>query len=116
MNVGERGGPLLVDGRYVIFEVREKRRGPSIPGPDFEKARNELLNMKKRRALDQFLAGVAREKGVSVFADRVRELPVSPIPMMAFRILGFGGRMVEFPFVESLFQWAGEDRISDPVP
>jgi len=36
-------------------------------------------------------------------------LKVSPVPMMTFRLLGFGGRMFEVPFVEPELDWLNVD-------
>jgi hypothetical protein len=69
------------------------------------KAREEFLKKKQNRRVSLFLAQTGQERGYAVYEDRVRALNVTPIPMMTYRILGFGGRMFEVPFVEKQTDW-----------
>jgi hypothetical protein len=55
------------------------------------------------------LASIAKEKGVDIYTDRLKALKVTSIPMMSFRILGFGGRMLAVPFVTPELDWLGVD-------
>jgi hypothetical protein len=65
--------------------------------------------MKAKRAVTLRLASIAKEKGVDVYADRLKALKVTPIPMMTFRILGFGGKMLAVPFVTPELDWLEVD-------
>jgi len=110
---GERYGPLDLPGGPVYFEVTGKKAAPldrdTSLARRFAAARKETLEMKQRRALTLRLAALAKEKGIDVYEDRLKLLKVSPIPMMTFRILGFGGRMLAVPFVVPDLDWLGED-------
>ena len=55
--------------------------------------------------MDLFLAQVGEKRGFDVFQDRLARIKVTPIPMMSFRILGFGGRMFAMPFVDRQIDW-----------
>jgi hypothetical protein len=55
--------------------------------------------------MDLYLSQEAEQRGYAVYEDRFNKLTVSPIPMMTFRKLGFGGRMFEVPFVEKQIDW-----------
>jgi len=72
--------------------------------------------MKARRALSLFLAGAGKEMGFDVYADRLRMIKVSTIPMMTFRILGFGGRMPAVPFVDPQLDWLDVEPPKEVVP
>ncbi len=110
---GERYGPLDLPGGPVYFEVTGKKSAPLETDTSlarrFAQARQETIAMKARRSLTLRLAAMAKEKGVDVYADRVRAINLSPIPMMTFRILGFGGRMLAVPFVTPELDWLGVD-------
>jgi hypothetical protein len=71
----------------------------------FAKAREEVTEKKGRRAITLSLAGLGKEKGVDVYFDRLKMLDVTSIPMMTYRILGFGGRMLAVPFVVPELDW-----------
>jgi hypothetical protein len=110
---GERYGPLNLPGGPVYFEVTGMKSAP-LEGDTslarrFLQARQETLEGKARRALTLRLASIAREKGVDVYSDRLKALKVTPIPMMTFRVLGFGGRMLAVPFVTPDLDWLGVD-------
>lgn len=68
-----------------------------------------------RGLLDTFIAQSARDRGFDIYEDRLRQIPVTPVPMMTFRTLGFGGRMFAAPFVEKLIDWVNIDPPSAPV-
>ncbi len=114
---GERYGPLNLPGGPVYFEVAGKKAAPldrdTSLARRFAEARKETAGMKQRRAVTLRLAALAKEKGVDVYADRLKVLTVSPIPMMTFRILGFGGRMLAVPFVIPELDWLGVDAGTD---
>jgi hypothetical protein len=110
---GERYGPLDLPGGPLYFEVTGLKSAPLDSDTSlarrFMEARRETLQIKVRRAVTLRLASLAKEKGVDVYTDRVEALKVSPIPMMTFRILGFGGRMLAVPFVTPELDWLGVD-------
>lgn len=110
---GERYGPLNLPGGPVYFEVTGKKSAP-LEGDTslarrFLQARRETLEGKVRRATTLRLASLAKEKGVDVYSDRLKALKVTPLPMMTFRILGFGGRMLAVPFVTPELDWLDVD-------
>jgi parvulin-like peptidyl-prolyl isomerase len=119
MNVGERYGPITVPGGALYFELAAKT-APSPPGDTSGRARadrayDDLRSMKERRAVTLTLARLGKQLGFEVYSDRLRMLTVSPTPMMTFRILGFGGRMFEVPFVEPELDWLNVDSPQDNI-
>jgi hypothetical protein len=81
----------------------------------FERGRLEVLRMKQQRVLTLFLSQSARARGFDVFADRLKALTVTTTPMLAYRLLGFGGRMFEVPFVEPQLEWLETDPPSQTI-
>lgn len=110
---GERYGPLNLPGGPVYFELEGTKSAPldrdTSLARRFAQARRETLEMKTRRAVTLRLASMAKARGVDVYSDRLKALRVTPIPMMTFRILGFGGRMLAVPFVTPELDWLGVD-------
>jgi hypothetical protein len=104
--VGERYGPIRDSAGVLIFEVVEKQNVP--PHGDTARvtaAAAELLRMKQRRLVTMFLSQSANRRGFDLYQDRLARLSVSPVPMLAFRFLGFGGRMFAVPFVDPQLDW-----------
>ena len=109
MNTGERYGPLSVPEGVLYFELAARklapRGGDTSMAARFARAREEVREMKGRRAVTLRLARLANDKGVDVYTDRLKTLSVTRVPMMTFRILGFGGRMLAVPFVVPELDW-----------
>lgn len=106
MGVGQRYGPVRVGGRFVYFELVERnvKRDTSTAGV-YEDAVNEVRGMKVRRVLSEHIAALGKEMGFTIFQDQLKNVSVSGVPMMTFRLLGFGGRMFEVPFVIKEIDW-----------
>ncbi|MDD8017815.1 MAG: peptidylprolyl isomerase [Bacteroidota bacterium] len=113
MNIGQVYGPVSVDNGYLLFEVLDKTKQPPLNdtafASQFESAKNKLLNLKYKRTLNLFLAQTGEDRGFTIFEDRLKSISVTPIPMMTFRILGFGGKMFEVPFVDPQLDWLNVD-------
>jgi hypothetical protein len=108
MQVGERYGPFPVNGGFLTFDLVAK--GALAPGDTalasrLDVARKELLSMKQKRTISTFLAQIGQARGYTIYQDRLQQIPVSPVPMLTFRILGFGGRVLEVPFVDRQLDW-----------
>ncbi|MFN0157727.1 MAG: peptidyl-prolyl cis-trans isomerase [Bacteroidota bacterium] len=119
MEEGERYGPLRVGDDVVYFELLEKRVAKMEQESSLvarkEKAATELLASKYQGTLNKFLAQVARNKGVDIYMERLQQIKVTSIPMLVFRLLGFGGRMFAVPFVDPQLQWLNIDPPDSPV-
>lgn len=106
---GDRYGPVSAPGGFLLLEVEETREGGALPDSvrirRREEAREAVFARKRQGLLNRFLAQAASRRGVDVYHDRLRRIQVTPVPMLTFRILGFGGRMFEVPFVDPQIQW-----------
>lgn len=109
MLVGQRYGPLKEGSGYLYFELmlKDSQREPTDTAYAGRKQRatNELLRQKEKRLLNLFLTQAGEARGYMIYQDRLSRIKVSPIPMMTFRILGFGGRMFAVPFVDRQIEW-----------
>ena len=105
-----RGFCSLNSSRRQHSQARDDSAGRDL-------ARRELRRMKQQRRLTLFLSGVGATRGYRVFDDRVVRIPTSTVPMLAYRLLGFGGRMFAVPFVDRQIEWLLVDPPQDvPVP
>ena len=111
MEIGQRHGPMRTPGGYLLFELIDKdslaTRIDSTVAERKEKATQELLRLKRQATMGQFLAQLGAKKGFDIYQDRLMQINVSPVPMMTFRLLGFGGRMFAVPFVDRQVEWVG---------
>jgi parvulin-like peptidyl-prolyl isomerase len=109
MHPGDRYGPVAVRGGVLYFELVERKdvplAGDTAITSRFASARDELLKNRQKKLVTAYLAQSARGRGFMIFEDRLKAITASPTPMMTFRILGFGGRMFEVPFVEKQVDW-----------
>jgi parvulin-like peptidyl-prolyl isomerase len=110
MQIGQRYGPLQVGKEFVYFELLAKDSTgfrDSTERTSRAAALNELRRQKEKRLLNLFLAKSGEQRGFMIYQDRLERLKLSALPMMTFRVLGFGGRMFAVPFVDPLIDWIG---------
>ena len=109
MLVGQRYGPIKDSTGYLYFELlsRQNSKEPTDTAYAGRKTRAaaELMRLKEKRFVNLFLAQSGQSRGFTIFQDRLSGIQVSPIPMMTFRVLGFGGRMFAVPFVDRQIEW-----------
>jgi len=119
MRTGERYGPFSYEGTPLLFELLGRKSAPLERDTSLQRrfaaARKETMERKARRAVTLRLAAMARERGVDVYSDRLKKIQVTRVPMMTFRILGFGGRMLAVPFVVPEIDWLGEQAGKETV-
>ena len=120
LSPGQIHGPLKLGERYLVLQLVEKDtltlKGAGLTDGQVDEAKKEVSRMKQRKTLDQFLAAQGRKRGFTVFQDQVDRVSVSAIPMMTFRLLGFGGRMMEVPFLDRQLDWLNTDVPEDLIP
>ncbi len=113
MKVGERQGPQKLADGFYLFELVDKKVPPATLDTSFvtkyEQAAKEYAKLKQQGVVSAFLANLGGKFGFAVFEDRLKQIKVSSVPMVTYRILGFGGRMFEVPFVDRQTDWLGID-------
>jgi parvulin-like peptidyl-prolyl isomerase len=106
LDSGQVYGPVSDSLGLLMIQLVGRRNTPAAGDTGrLEQGRTELLRLKQQRMLTLLIAQSARDRGVEVFEDRLKALQVNPLPMVAYRLLGFGGRMFEVPFVEPQIEW-----------
>ncbi|MFA6467273.1 MAG: peptidyl-prolyl cis-trans isomerase [Bacteroidota bacterium] len=119
MEQGETYGPILLDGKYILFRLESKDSSATSADSMMTEQRSnagaKVLSLKSKRTLNLFLAQLGKNKGVTIFEDRLKQVKVTPIPMMTFKILGFGGRMFAVPFADPQVEWLNVDPPAETV-
>jgi parvulin-like peptidyl-prolyl isomerase len=109
MEIGKRYGPVRITDNFYYFELVGKKSEPALGDTSFAakkaKAAKETFELKYKTTISRFLSQAAEKRGFEIYEDRLRKLEVTTIPMMTFRLLGFGGRMFEVPFVDPQLDW-----------
>jgi parvulin-like peptidyl-prolyl isomerase len=119
MKIGQFFGPLTVEGGILYFElVARKTVGTNSDtslAARMKTAREELRALKTRRLTNLLLAQSGRKRGFTVYQDRLQAISVSAVPMMTFRVLGFGGRIWAAPMLEKQVEWLTIEPPQAPV-
>ncbi len=109
LDTGQFYGPLRDSSGFLYFQLVRRRNAPPLgdttAAGKFARASHALLRMKQGRAVTLFTAQSAAERGFDIYIDRLKSLRVTPLPMLAYRFLGFGGRMFPVPFVSPKAEW-----------
>jgi hypothetical protein len=109
LDTGQYYGPIRDSSGCFYFQLLQKRAA-ALPADTsfagkYARASQDLLQMKQRRAVTLFTAQSAEARGFEIYAERLKALKVTPLPMLAYRLLGFGGRMFAAPFVSPRLEW-----------
>ncbi len=67
--------------------------------------RQGLLSEKISRRLDEYVSSAAKNYPVTLYYDRLKQLPISPINMVTKRYIGFGGSMPASPGLAPVYGW-----------
>jgi hypothetical protein len=120
LDPGTRFGPIPLNTGACIIELVRKDIPSGFDEEAFRKKGSEVMQEMRRvqesRVVDALTAKLAREKGFTIYEDRVKALRVTNIPMMTYRILGFGGRMFAAPFVTPRLGWLDNAAAKQLIP
>ncbi len=107
LNTGQIYGPIFIKGKYTIFRLLDKRSSISS-----EKIRNSiqvakdiLVSETKNEVLSKFIAKLAKEQNVKIFENNLKKIDVTPIQMLTFRYIGFGGKIMAVPTLYPREEW-----------
>ncbi len=100
-------GPIFNRGKFYTYVVIDKKSGITKEAIDhsIEVAEQMLMQMKKQKVLDEYIAGLAEKAGVKIFYPDVRSLYVTPVEMLTFRYIGFGGKILAVPLLYPREGW-----------
>ncbi len=105
---GQFYGPVPERQGVVLFQLVARQDSvarDSVLEKRKEQTAGDLRRLLEDDAVEKFIAQAAAKRGYSIFGDRLHAINVSPIPMMTFRVLGFGGRLFAAPLLPRLYTW-----------
>ncbi len=107
--VGRWVGPVLVRNEYVFAELLGREDlSPSTKDPAVDlnlSMRQKLVADTLKYLTDKYVARLAEDIGVDIYANRLAETHVTSLPMLMFQLLGFGGRMFACPIIAPEASW-----------
>ncbi len=96
---GSNYGPLLMNGKYTIFRLLEKKS--NLTRNDINKsmqaARDLLLQQKQKETVNTYISKLSTEQRTKIFESKLDKVEVTPIQMLTFRYIGFGGKIIAAP-------------------
>ena len=104
---GEIYGPIFIKGKYTIFRILDKQSAISSGkiSNSIQAAKNLLLAETKRNILNKYIAKLAAEQHVKIFEKNLNKVDVTPIQMLTFRYIGFGGKIIAVPTLYPREDW-----------
>jgi hypothetical protein len=96
---GEIYGPVFIRGKYTIFRILDKQSSLSSEkiSNSIQAAKDMLLAERKRNILNEYIADLAKEQNVKIFRENLNKIDLTPIQMLTFRYIGFGGKIIAVP-------------------
>jgi hypothetical protein len=103
-------GPVYMDSTFTIFRVIDKKMSVSKAAVEnsIQAARDMLLAKTKSDVLNKYVAKLAEEQNVKLYLNRLNALQVTPIEMLTFRYIGFGGKILAVPSLYPREDWLKE--------
>ena len=114
-------GPIKTKDGYSLFTVLGKKRRPGEKGVPYDSLRSTvrhgLLTQKISQRLDEYVSSAVKNYPVTLYYDRLKQLPISPINMVTKRYIGFGGSMPASPGLAPVYGWVGRaDNVKQVYP
>jgi hypothetical protein len=113
MQKGERYGPVTLQTGPIIFELVDKKIPAEVSDTGFatrfNSAKEGYVRLKQRGVLNVFLSRLGRKMGFTIFNDRLERIELTSVPMVTYKILGFGGKIFAVPFVSRQIEWLNVD-------
>ncbi len=110
LNYGDIYGPVFVKNTYTIFRVLNKKSlvSETAVKKSIQVARDMLLAKRRRDVLDKYITKLAGGENVKLYPDRLKDVSVTPIQMVTFRYIGFGGKIMAVPSLYPREGWIKE--------
>ena len=107
LNNGQIYGPVIIKGKYTIFRILDKRSSISSEkiSNSIQVAKDILIAERKNEILNKFIANLAKEQNVKIFDNNLKNVDVTPIQMLTFRYIGFGGKIMAVPTLYPREDW-----------
>ncbi len=107
LKIGDIYGPIEVNGKYYVYRLLDKRSpvSASVIENSIDVAKQILLAKEKNETLSRYIAGLAEKANVRTMPDNILTLKVTPLQMLTYRLIGFGGRVLAVPALYPRERW-----------
>jgi len=109
MEIGEVYGPLKVPEGYSIFKLIDKKKETVQEPKPFEDVKDDVKNRLMANKLEDKVNAqtvkLANEFGLKIDDGVFSSLKVTNLAMVAFRYMGFGGRILGVPLTSPYSEW-----------
>ncbi|MBZ0199147.1 MAG: peptidylprolyl isomerase [Ignavibacteriaceae bacterium] len=120
MSIGDVYGPIKIDEGYSVFKLLDKKETDTKTNLPFEQAKGELYkDVRLKKLAKKFIdttVELANKYGVEVNNAVLNKLTLTDYQMLAFRYMGFGGRLLAvpltLPFTEWVAPWLSKEKIN----
>jgi hypothetical protein len=88
-----------MNNKLIIFKVIDKRSkiNNETIEHSIDVAKQMAVAQEKQRVLDEYIAKLAERSNLKIFYSKIHSLIVTPIQMLTFRYIGFGGKILAVP-------------------
>ncbi|MCB0729682.1 MAG: peptidyl-prolyl cis-trans isomerase [Ignavibacteriae bacterium] len=107
MSIGDVYGPLQTNEGYSVFKLIDKKEQKieNAISKLNEEEKNNLRYNKVMQHLEDLTVDLAEKYNISVNEELLKSLQVINTQMVVFKYLGFGGKILAFPYSSPFFKW-----------
>lgn len=100
-------GPIFLNGKFTIFRLLEKRSevGREDINRSIQAAKDLLLEQKRNEVINKYIARLTSGQPTKIFESKLENVDVTPIQMLTFRYIGFGGKIIATPSLYPREEW-----------
>ncbi len=112
MNPGEVYGPIKVSNGYALIKLNDIQKENKPADTSFASNKSVVIEtMKKIRftnKLKNYVANIAFDYGIRINEDVLKSISILRINTVTYRMIGFGGRVLAFPYSPIFAEWYDE--------
>lgn len=107
MEIGDVYGPLELDSGYSVFKVIEKKENQmELDSLSLDEETRRLIKYRKiKDHLENLAADLAEKYNLTINNELLNSLDLLNAQMVVFRYMGFGGRILAYPYTSPFFEW-----------
>ena len=112
IKVGEVYGPVKVSQGYALIKLIDIRKSDTPQDTSFVKNKDDIIStirkIKFARKIKDYVANLALEYGIKINQEVFKSVPILKMNTVTIRLIGFGGRMMAFPYSPLFSDWYKE--------
>ena len=109
MKPGDVYGPIKVPEGYALIKLNDIQKYDNPQDTSFTKNKSVIIETMKKiqfaNKLKDYVANLAVSYGIKINQDVFKSIPVLEINTITYRMIGFGGRTLAFPYSPLFAKW-----------